>query len=298
MTPGSMRSKLFVPGSRPELFAKALASAADAISIDLEDAVVEARKSEARARAIEFLQSAAARNSGKVFVVRVNARGTAQFEADLLACVQAGVTLVNLPKCESAEDVRAAALVLDEAEESRGAGQAARLLVNVETPRGLRLAAELAAADPRVMGLQIGYLDLLGPLGIERPETAAIHSILFSVRLAAGEVGVEAYDGAFPDVRDAAGYRAEAEMARRLGYAGKSCIHPSQIALANEIFRPSEAEVAQARRVVDAAQEARARGDGAFALDGRMIDAPAVRRAEALLALNHRIDSGSTRGTP
>ena len=107
---------------------------------------------------------------------------------------------------------------------------------------------------------------------------------MFAMRLAAGEAGVFAYDSAFADVKDAEGYVAEAEMARRLGYLGKSCIHPSQVALAHQVFRPSEADIARALRVVEAAREAQARGVGAYLVDGRMVDAPFVRSAEAILA--------------
>ena len=104
------------------------------------------------------------------------------------------------------------------------------------------------------------------------------------MRLASAETGRFAYDSAFPDIADEAGFRREAEQARQLGYVGKSCVHPKQVALANEIFRIDEMDVAGARRIVAAAREAAESGRGAFLLDGRMIDAPAIKRAEALLA--------------
>jgi citrate lyase subunit beta/citryl-CoA lyase len=280
-----MRSKLFVPGSRPELFAKALASEADAISIDLEDSVAESRKVEARALVAAFLKSAELRGSSKVIIVRINAPGTTHFEADLLAIAQSGVALVNLPKNESADELRAAIAVLERAEAANGVRQPLRVLANIETPRGLRFAAEIAAAHPRVAGLQIGYLDLFEPLGIDRRDSAAVHAVMFAVRMAAGEAGVSAYDGAFADTKDAQGFRAEAEMARRLGFSGKSCIHPSQIAAANEVFQPTLEEIAHAQRVVEASCKAKAAGSGVFMVDGRMIDAPAIRRAETVIAM-------------
>jgi len=281
-----MRSKLFVPGSRSELFAKALASQADAISIDLEDAVAESRKAEARALVAGFLRSAEVRDSNKVIIVRVNAQGTPHFEADVLAIAQPGLALLNLPKNECADDVRAAVAALERAEAVNGVTKPVPILANVETPRGLRFAAEIAAAHPRVAGLQIGYLDLFGPLGIDRGDSANVHAVMFAVRMAAGAAGVFAYDGAFADTRDAQGFRAEAEMARRLGYAGKSCIHPSQIPIANEIFSPSDEEIAYARRVLEASRRAEAHGAGAFMLEGRMIDVPAIRHAEAIVAVS------------
>ncbi len=289
-----MRSKLFVPGSCPELFAKALASQADAISIDLEDSVPESRKAEARALVAAFLQSAEVRGSSKVIVVRVNAPGTAHFEADLLAITQPGVALINLPKCESADQLRAAVTVVERAEAGNGVTKPVPILANVETPRGLRLAAEIAAAHSRVAGLQIGYLDLMEPLGVDRNDAANVHAVMFAVRMAAAEAGVLAYDGAFADTRDAQGFRAEAGMARRLGYSGKSCIHPNQIPIANEIFSPSDEEIAYARRVLEASQQAKAKGIGVFTIEGTMIDDPAIRRAEAVVAIGRQMDLGRT----
>ncbi|MEO6102331.1 MAG: CoA ester lyase, partial [Pseudoxanthomonas sp.] len=226
-----MRSKLFVPGVRPELFAKALAGDADALSFDLEDSVPEARKSEARQQVSEFVQSAAVPAAAKLIVVRVNALDTQHLQADLAAVARTGVDLVNLPKVESARDVLAAVAILEQAEISNGVSQPIRLLANIETPRGLRLAAEIAAAHPRVAGLQLGLADLFEPFGIDRRDPANVHATLYAMRMAAAEAGVFAWDAAFADLEDAEGFRAEADMARRLGYVGKSCIHPRQVAL-------------------------------------------------------------------
>jgi citrate lyase beta subunit len=283
-----MRSKLFVPGSRPELFAKALAGAADAISIDLEDAVVEERKDEARGLVRDWLRSGP-QAGGKLVIVRVNAMDTPHFDADLAAVVQPGLDVLNLPKPQSADDVRAACEAIARAERTNGVTRPVRLLLNIETPRALRDAAAIAAADPRVMGLQVGLGDLFEPLGIARRELAAVQQVLFAVRLAAGEAGVEAYDGAFADVRDTQGYLAEAQLARRLGFAGKTCIHPSQVALANETFRPGDEEIAHALRVRQAAEAAGAQGVGAFLVDGRMIDRPFLLRARSIVATARRL---------
>lgn len=279
-----MRSKLFVPGVRPELFDKALAGGADALSIDLEDAVPETAKAAARAAVQAFVTSDTVRRAAKLIIVRVNALGTPHFEADLLAVARPGVALLNLPKPASADEVRAAVAVLERAEAANGVARPIRLLVNIETPKALRDAAAIAGAHPRVAGLQLGLGDLFEPHGIARRDTANVHAVMFAVRMAAAEAGIVAVDGAFADVTDAEGYRAEARMAQRLGFVGKSCIHPSQVALAHEVFRPSSEEIEHARRVVEAAREAAARGLGAFMVDGRMIDLPFLKRAEALLA--------------
>ncbi len=164
------------------------------------------------------------------------------------------------------------------------------LLLNIETPRGLRQAAELAAAHPRVAGLQLGLGDLFAPNGIART-AANVHATLFALRMAAAEAGVFACDGAFPDVGDDEGFRTEASMARGLGFIGKSCIHPRQVGLANDVFGVSDAAVAEARRIVAAATVAAAQGRGAFLFEGRMIDLPFLRRAEALLAAAARAAS-------
>lgn len=278
-----IRSKLFLPGSRPELFAKGATGAADALSFDLEDAVPEDAKAVARRQVAEFVQSGAAREAGKLVIVRVNALGTPHFVDDIKALAVPGVDLINLPKCESADEVRAAAAAIAHMESS-DASASAGLLVNIESAKGLRHAAQIAAAHPRVRGLQLGLGDLFEPLGIDRYDSANVHAAMFALRLAAGEAGVWCLDGARADVADEAGYLAEARMARSLGFIGKTCIHPKQVTLANSAFALATDEVEFAQRVVAAAREAAALGRGAFTVDGRMIDAPFLRRAEAILA--------------
>ncbi len=275
-----MRSKLFVPGSRPELFAKALASGADAISFDLEDAVPPARKAEARANLANFLGRADL-PAGKVIIVRTNAPSSPEFAADLVALAGRRVDMLNLPKVDHARDVTTAVVAMASLLAHE---QAPELLINIETPSGLRHAADIGRAHPRVAGLQLGLGDLFENLGIDRRDPANLHAVLYALRMAAAEAGVFAYDSAYPDVEDEAGFRTEAGIARRLGYLGKSCIHPRQIALANAAFQPSAEEVARARRIVAAAAEAAQRGLGAFLLEGRMIDPPYLHRAQAIVA--------------
>ncbi|WP_312915797.1 CoA ester lyase [Stenotrophomonas sp.] len=278
-----MRSKLFVPGARPELFDKALASAADALSFDLEDSVPEAGKQAARAAIASFLARADVLASNKLLIVRTNATDSPHFAADLAAMAVPGLWLLNIPKVESAAQVREVAAALEQAEAANGVTRPIGLLLNIETPRGLRLAAELAGAHPRVAGLQLGLGDLFAPNGIARTP-ANVHAVLFAVKMAATEAGVFACDGAWPDVADAEGFRTEAMLAQQLGYIGKSCIHPRQVGQANVIFSVAEAELDEARRIVAAAQAASDLGRGAFLFEGRMIDVPYLRRAEALLA--------------
>lgn len=278
-----MRSKLFVPGARPELFDKALASAADALSFDLEDSVPEAGKQAARENLASFLSRAEVKACSKLLIVRTNATDSVHFAADLAAMALPGVWLLNIPKVESAAQVRQVVVALERAEAANGVTRPIGLLLNIETPRGLRLAAELAAAHPRVAGLQLGLGDLFAPNGIARTP-ANVHAVLFAVKMAATEAGVFACDGAWPDVADAEGFRTEAVLSQQLGFIGKSCIHPRQIGQANVIFSVAEAELEEAQRIVAAARDASEQGRGAFLFEGRMIDVPYLRRAEALLA--------------
>ncbi len=272
-----MRSKLFVPGARPELFEKALAGDADALSFDLEDSVPADGKAAARARLGEFLRSELVQASGKKIIVRVNGVDTPHFAADVAALADTRVDFINLPKCEDASSVEAAATAVGDT----------RVLANIETPRGLARVAEIAA-HPVVAGLQVGLNDLFAMLSIDRRRAEHVHAALWTIRLGAGESGRFAMDGAWPDLTDEAGFRAEAGLARSMGYVGKSCIHPQQVALANAIFGHDAAALDRARRIIVASEAAAVAGRGAFTLDGEMIDRPAIDQARRLLALKDR----------
>jgi citrate lyase subunit beta/citryl-CoA lyase len=284
-----MRSKLFVPGSRPELFSKAASSAADALSFDLEDAVATDRKAEARAAVGSFLRSRST-SDGKIVVVRANGLSSGLFEDDLGEIVGPGLDVLNLPMVESGDEVREAARALARFETAVSMERPIGILANIETPKGLRLAAEIATADPRVVGLQIGYADLFEPCGINRSNSQALSHVRLMVRLAAAEAKVPAYDGAFAVVAEPERFRQECEDARNLGFAGKSCIHPTQVPIANECFMPRPAEIEKAKRILAAAEEAAAKGIGAFVVDGQMIDEPFLVSARAVVALAAQFD--------
>ena len=283
-----MRCKLFVPGSRPELFAKAMAGDADAISIDLEDAVDESRKDRAREEVARFLGELPA-DKAKTIIVRVNGVGTPHFERDIEAISGPGLDLVNQPMPESGDEVRACAEAIRRVAKAKGLAAPAGIMANIETPAAFRRAAEIATADPLVKGLQIGFGDLLEPYGIERYDPRVVLHFQLGVKLAAAEAGIFAYDSAMADVKNVAFLREEAETARRLGFLGKSAIHPSQVAVINAVFRPTEAEIAHSLKVVASATENAAKGVGAWTVDGKMIDAPFVARAQAVLAVARRL---------
>ncbi|MEK9719515.1 MAG: CoA ester lyase [Quisquiliibacterium sp.] len=270
------------------MFVKALAGPADALSFDLEDAVLEERKSRARQALGELLREQSTRDSGKTLIVRVNAPDTPHFAADIATVVQPGLHMINLPKPQHADQVRQAAAAIERAERDNGfrpgIDQPVGLLVNIETARALRIAHELASAHPRVAGLQLGLADLFEPLSILRGDVAAVHQAMLQVRLAAAEAGVFAYDTAFGNIADGDGFAAEARMSRGLGFIGKSCIHPSQVATANAVFQPTDDEIAHALRVLEATREGVAGGAGAYVVDGAMIDPPFVQRAENVVA--------------
>lgn len=282
-----MRSKLFVPGSRPELFEKALSSPADGLSFDLEDAVAESKKCEARASLSAWMDSEHVCASKKTMIVRVNGMDTPYFEQDVAQCVRAGLDMINLPKPASADAVRHAVALIEQAERQNGVNldgkQPIRILLNIETAHALRTAFDLASAHPRVAGLQLGLADLFEPISVSRKERFAVQYAMMQVKLAAAEAGVDAYDAAFADIKNTEGFQEEAGFAARLGFTGKSCIHPSQVAMANEAFRPSDAAIAHALRILEAAKDADAQGIGAYVVDGKMIDPPFYRSAVKLV---------------
>lgn len=282
-----MRSKLFVPASRPELFSKALISQADGLSFDLEDAVREDKKQEARSTLSDFLDSPGLLSTKKKIIVRVNPMDTSYFLDDILAVTKSGTDMINLPKIESAKEIESAVKTISAAEKRNGINQDGKspiqLLINIETPKSLRIAHELAIADKRVAGLQLGLGDLFEPYGVDRNSITAVEQAMFLTVMAAHEGGIAAYDGAFANIADQDGYKTEALLAKGLGFKGKSCIHPSQIEYANEIFKPSLEEIEHALRVLSAENNAQKNSIGAFVVDGKMIDPPFANRARAIL---------------
>jgi len=283
-----MKSKLFIPGSRPEFFRKALASEAEGLSFDLEDAVAPAAKPQARVHLQEVLSGEDIRSSGKTIIVRVNAFDTPYFMEDIRAVVRNGVHVINLPKPDSREQIRQVIGAMIAAEAANDVDHPITLLLNIETPRSLRIAYELASADVRVTGLQLGMVDLFEPNGIDRSNKTIVQQVMFSVKMAATEAGIPAYDSSFTDIKNVEGFMKEAAMSHGLGYVGKTCIHPSQVALANTVYRASDAQLAEALEIVAAADVAEKNGVGAYVVNGKMIDVPIVIRARAIVAAARR----------
>lgn len=267
--PQLLRTVLFVPGSRPERFEKALGAGADAVIIDLEDAVEQDRKAEARQHIRDFAE----RRPDVSFLLRINDATTTWFRDDLALCEQLdGVCAVVLPKAESAAQI------------SVVAGIGKTVLPIIESARGVLALSELAGAKG-VDRLSFGSLDLMLELGTTA-DTAAAHVLLEHVRCqillhSAAHALAQPLDGVYPDFSDLSGLQAHAQHMREMGFAGMLCIHPAQIAPIHSAFAPTAAEQDWARRVVDIAEKT---GSSAFQLDGKMVDVPVIERARRILA--------------
>lgn len=249
---------------------KALRTAADTLSLDLEDAVPVAQKPYARAEVATFLQDPACRD--REIIVRVNSRDSGLLLADLLAVAPARPDMINVPKVESVRDLQFADDVLTHVEREHGiAPGSIRLMPTLESARGIRLAVELCQASPRVTALQFGMGDLRASTGIST-SAECLRPIRVQLLLAAAECGIDAFDTAYPDFSDSAGFERDCQEARALGFTGKSCIHPSQVAACNHVFAPSAHELEEARALITAYEAARAAGSGAIQFRGRLVD--------------------------
>ena len=298
---GPVRSWLFVPGDNERKQEKALASAADAVILDLEDSVLPAQLPAARRRVAELLRAPRESHRPQLWV-RVNAPSSGLLQDDLRAIFAAGPARgVVLPKVSSAAEILQLARQLSslEAAARREAGSTRLLIIATETPAGVLSLAEYPAVlaplprvRQRIAGLTWGAEDLSSALGaLARCDTSGALTFTFQLArtqclLAAAAVGAQAIDGVCTDFREPARLQQELEMARRDGFTGKLAIHPEQIAPINAAFVPTEAEREHARRVV--AAFATAPAAGVVSLDGRMIDRPHLLQAQRVLAAAQR----------
>lgn len=273
------RSFLFVPANRPERFAKALSSGADAVIIDLEDAVAPTEKLGARQQLATAFGGFTSSDRARL-VVRVNASGTPWFEEDLKflqSLVAQGLRAVMLPKAESA-------VVLEQLAQSLGSSCA--LFPLVESLAGLDAVDALANA-PQVLRLAFGNLDFQADLGLAcAADEAELLPVRLALVMAARRAGLApAIDGVTANIKDEIRLQRDVARSRRGGFGAKLCIHPAQVASVNAAFAPSAAELEWARRVLAAFEAA---GGGVFSLDGRMVDAPVLRLAQRTLAQGRR----------
>ncbi len=308
-TPRLNRSELAVPGSSPQLFEKAAKSAADVIFLDLEDAVAPDKKEEARRNVIRALNEIDWGN--KTVSVRINGLDTHYMYRDVVEVIeQTGerLDLFMIPKVGTAADVYAVDMLVSQVEQAKGRKKRIGFELIIETALGMQNVHEIAGASPRNESLHFGVADYAAStrarttnIGGVNPDYSVLtdpledgrrevhwgdmwHYAIARMVVAARANGLRPIDGPFGDFSDADGYRAAARRAAALGCEGKWAIHPSQIALANEVFSPSEKEVERARRILAAMEEAAREGKGAVSLDGRLIDIASIRQAQALVA--------------
>lgn len=273
-----------MPGSNPRALAKARRLAADALILDLEDAVAPSAKGEARGLVVAELARGGFGHRERV--IRVNGAETPWGADDLAAAAGSGADAVLLPKVEGAEPVRAAERAL----EAAGAPAALAIWCMIETPRGVLRSAEIAGASARVACLVMGTSDLVKDLHAHHtPGRQEVAIALGLTLLAARAHGLVALDGVHLDLADDAGFEASCRQGLEMGFDGKTLIHPRTIEVANRVFSPGPEEVAAARRVIAAHAEAAAAGKGVVVVDGKLVEGLHVENARRLLDLAEAI---------
>jgi citrate lyase beta subunit len=292
------RSELAVPGSNPTMIEKALASAADYVFLDCEDAVAPPDKEQARKNIIQALNDLDWRGAGKTVSVRINGLDTHYCCRDVVDIVeQAGAKLdtILIPKVES---------FVSQIEVAKGLPNKIGMEALIETPLGMANVESIASANSRLEAMHFGVADyaafnkartvVIGGLNPDYPGDQW-HFALSRMTVACRAFGLRPIDGPFGDFSDPAGYTAGAKRAAALGIEGKWAIHPSQIELANDVFSPTAKEVERAERILAALKEAEAQGKGAASLDGKMIDAASEKMAKNLIATAAAIKASAAR---
>ena len=302
------RSELAVPGSQPRLFEKAAASAADVIFLDVEDSVAPDVKEQARKNIIQAIGDI---DWGrKILSVRINGLDTHYMYRDVVDVLEQcsdRLDLIMIPKVGTAADVYAVDMLVTQVEAAKSRKKRIGFELIIETALGMQNINEIAAASRRNESLHFGVADYAAStrarttsIGGPHPDYVVLtdtladgtrathwgdmwHYAVSRMVVAARANGLRPIDGPFGDFSDAEGFRAQARRAAVLGCEGKWAIHPSQIALANEVMSPSEADVTKAKRIIAAMKEAEAQGKGAVSLDGRLIDYASIRQAEVLV---------------
>ncbi len=310
------RSELAVPGSQPKLFEKAATSAADVVFLDLEDAVAPDDKPQARKNVIAALNDI---DWGRRSMsVRINGLDTHYMYRDVVDVLeQTGdrLDLIMIPKVGTPEDVYAVDMLVTQVETAKGRKKRIGFELIIETALGMQNVHAIAAASKRIESLHFGVADYAAStrarttnIGGANPAYSVLtdkngdaprdihwgdmwHYAIARMVVAARANGLRPVDGPFGDFSDPDGYRAAAHRAAVLGCEGKWAIHPSQIALANEVYSPSEAEVTKARRILEAMAQAAKEGKGAVSLDGRLIDYASIRQAEVLVRKAEQVGS-------
>lgn len=280
-----MRSLMYVPGHRQRMIDKALGLTCDVALLDLEDGVPLAEKEVARQLVAEALGRPAI---GPARYVRVNQPSSDRIGADLRAVVRLGCAGLLIAKVDRPDEVREIERAVSHREQEADLARGTvRFIAAIESARGLLNAPAIAESSERMAGLMFGAEDFARDIGLTTTRVAEASELIHArsaIVVAAAAAHVGSFDGVWPDIKDAEGLRRDSLQARRLGFTGKSLIHPGQIETINEIFSPTEEDVDYARRVVAAFEEAEARGEGAISFGGQIIDRPIVERARRVLA--------------
>jgi malyl-CoA/(S)-citramalyl-CoA lyase len=301
------RSELAVPGSNPSLFEKSAKSKADIVFLDLEDAVAPDEKEQARRNVIAALHDIDWGN--KTMMLRINGLDTYYMYRDVVDVVEAcpRLDMILIPKVGVASDVYALDMLVTQIEAAKKRTKRIGLEVLIETALGMANVEAIAQSSRRLEAMSFGVADYAAStrarttgIGGVNPEYGVLadpdaegrrpyfwgdqwHAAQTRIMVACRAYGLRPIDGPFGDFSDPEGYTAAARRAAVLGYEGKWAIHPSQIALANQVFTPSDTEVARARRILDAMNQAAKEGRGAVSLDGKLIDIASIRMADTLL---------------
>ena len=280
------RSVLYMPGANERALTKAETLPADALILDLEDAVAPDAKAEARDRVCEA--AASDRYGAREVTIRINGIGTPWHDDDLRAAAAAGPAAVVVPKVDSAEDVHAIVKGL----ESGGAPDHTSVWAMIETPIAMLHAEEISRASDRLTVLVMGTNDLAKELQAEHvPGRQPLLTGLGLSLLAARATGKVILDGVYNDIKDAEGFEAECVQGRQMGFDGKTLIHPSQLDPCNRVFAPTADEVDKARRIIEAFEQAEAEGRGVVTVDGRMVENLHVDQARRTLAVTAAIEA-------
>jgi malyl-CoA/(S)-citramalyl-CoA lyase len=297
------RCQLFGPGSNTKLFPKMAASAADVINLDLEDSVAPSDKDVARANIIEALNTVDWGNKYKS--VRINSHDTPYWYRDVVDLLeQAGDRLdqIMIPKVGCAEDVYAVDALVTAIEQAKGRTKPVSFEVIIESAAGIAHVEAIAASSPRLQAMSLGAADFAASMGMQTTGIGGTQENYYMLRegakhwsdpwhwaqaaivAACRTHGILPVDGPFGDFSDDEGYIAQAKRSATLGMVGKWAIHPKQIALANEVFTPSEDAVTEAREILAAMEQAKANGEGATVYKGRLVDIASIKQAEVIVA--------------
>lgn len=277
------RSMLFVPGSNAAMLSNSFIYKPDSIMFDLEDAVALKEKDSARLLVAHTLQHPLYQEIETV--VRVNPLDSEFGLLDLNAVVRAGVDVVRMPKTETAQDVVDMDNAITDIEKACGREVGStKMLAAIESPLGITQANQIATASKRLIGIALGAEDYVRNLKTERsPEGIELLFARCSILQAARAAGIQAFDTVYSNANNEEGFLKEAALIKQLGFDGKSLINPRQIELLHNLFAPTQKDVEQAKRIIEAAEEAEKQGSGVVSLNGKMIDAPIIDRAKLVL---------------